>query len=435
VGDDVETNTNSMTPDMREKLSENVKEFDSIIKPGGQIIFLGTPQTEASIYNVLQGRGYTIRIWPVRFPNGKQMRQYGDRLAPWVRWRIDKTPSLIGSSVEPSRFSDEDLLGRELSHGKATFALQFMLDTSLSDVDKYPLRLRDAITMSLDRRTGPDTVSWGNGEHLSLRTVHSIALDGDRAYGPSAISEAFSKWQAVFAYIDPSGKGADETTLTIGSVLHSTAFVLKQSGWQDGYGEETLKGIAKLLVSFGVQKCRIEEDFGQGMFAQLLRPYVKAEWEAINRKVSRDEQGATEIESERSMKVQKELRILETLEPVFQAHRIVLAQELLEEDYVQVQKRDGTDLRDRYSLMYQLTRLTREKGCLTHDDRVEGLSGLIAMFKDFLGLHPTDQAEKAEEDRMEELLKKLQDEEDDIRGERGFRHAMRGKLRSGRQRA
>ena len=435
VGDDVETNTNSMTPDMRETLSERVKEFDSIIKPGGQIIFLGTPQTEASIYNVLQRRGYTIRIWPVRFPTGKQMRNYGDKLAPWIRWKIDKQPSLIGSSVEPSRFSDEDLLGRELSHGKATFALQFMLDTSLSDVDKYPLRLRDFITMSLDRRIGPDTVAWGNGEHLALKSVHSIALDGDRAYGPSSVSEAFSKWQAVYAYIDPSGKGADETTLTIGSALHSTAFVLKQAGWQDGFGEETLKGIAKLLVAYRVQKCLIEEDFGQGMFAQLLRPIVKAEWEAINKKLSKEEQGATEITSERSSKVQKELRILEVLEPVFQAHRIVMAQEVLEEDYMQVQKRDGTDLRDRYSLMYQITRLTREKGCLTHDDRVEGLSGLIGMMKDMLGLHPEEQAEKAEENRMEELLKKLAEEEDDIRGEKRLKHVMRGKLRSGRQRA
>ncbi|WP_230173186.1 hypothetical protein, partial [Rhizobium sp. CECT 9324] len=37
VGDDVETNTNSMTPDMREKLADSVREFDAIIKPGGQI--------------------------------------------------------------------------------------------------------------------------------------------------------------------------------------------------------------------------------------------------------------------------------------------------------------------------------------------------------------------------------------------------------------
>ena len=109
VADDVETNTNSMTPDMREKLADSIKEFDSIIKPGGQIIFLGTPQTEGSIYNLLPNRGFAVRIWPARFPTGKQARSYGDKLAPWVRWKLEKNPSLIGSSVEPTRFSDEDL--------------------------------------------------------------------------------------------------------------------------------------------------------------------------------------------------------------------------------------------------------------------------------------------------------------------------------------
>ena len=165
VGDDVETNTNSMTPVMREKLAESVKEFDAIIKPGGQIIFLGTPQTEASIYNELAKRGYVIRIWPARYPTGKQRRMYGDKLAPWVSHQLDRNPKLAGRPVEPTRFSDEDLLTREISWGKAGFALQFMLDTSLSDVDRYPLRISDISTMSLDRRTGPD---WSPGALESI---------------------------------------------------------------------------------------------------------------------------------------------------------------------------------------------------------------------------------------------------------------------------
>lgn len=436
VGDDVETNTNSMTPDMREKLAEAVKEFDSIIKPGGQIIFLGTPQTEGSIYNRLPGRGFVIRIWCARFPTGKQLRSYGDRLAPWIKWKLDRQPSLIGTSTEPTRFSDEDLAGRELSHGRASFALQYMLDTSLSDVDKYPLRLRDVVALALDRRTGPDRVSWGSGEHLALRTIQAIALDGDRLYGPSSVSESFSKYQAIFAFIDPSGKGADETTLTIGGVLHSTPFLLKQAGWQDGFGEGTLQDIARLLVAYRVQKCRIEEDFGQGMFAKLLEPYVKLEWEKMNKERPKSEHGATKIEAEKAAKVQKELRILEVLEPVFQSHRLVISTEVLEEDFEQVKRRDGTDLRDRYSLMYQITRLTREKGCLTHDDRVEGLAGLVNMMKDMLGLHPSHQADDADERRIEEALKKLEEEEDWIQGGSRSRGSfLRGKLRSGRSRA
>lgn len=434
VGDDVETNKNSMTPDMREKLSEAVREFDAIIKPGGQIIFLGTPQTEASIYNVLAGRGYAIKIWPVRYPNGKQRRQYAEKLAPFILHAIQKNPSLVGSSTEPGRFSDEDLIGRELSWGKAGFALQYMLDTSLSDVDRYPLRLRDLIVMSLDRRTAPDLVSWGSGDHLRLRDVSPISLDGDGLYAPASVSETYSKYQLVAGFIDPSGKGKDETTLTIGGVVNSIPYVLKQAGWMDGYGEETLKGIATLCIELNVKLLRIEEDFGQGMFAQLLAPVLREAWKEANKKRPKADHGATEIVSERAKKVQKELRILEVLEPLFNAHRLVVAKEVLEEDAMQVKRRDGTDLRDRYSLMYQITRLTREKDCLTHDDRVEGLSGLMTMLLEFLGLSPEDEVRKRREADLEEELRRFDAEFDDLQGANTPGRQLRGKLRSGRER-
>ncbi|UIY29194.1 phage terminase large subunit [Neorhizobium galegae] len=438
VGDDVETNTNSMTPDMREKLADSVREFDAIIKPGGQIIFLGTPQTEASIYNVLEKeRGYVIKIWPARFPNGKQRRAYGSRLARWVQWKLEGDPSLAGTSTEPSRFSDEDLSAREMSWGKAGFALQFMLDTSLSDVDRYPLRLGDLIVMSLDRRNGPDLVSWGRGDHLTHKDVQTISFDGDRVYGPASVSESFSKWQQIVAFIDPSGKGKDETTLTIGAVLHSTAFCLKQAGWLDGHGEKTLKEIAKLLVEYNVSVCRVEEDFGQGMFAQLLQPYVKQAWKEKAAQLPHhpsDKRKATEIVSERAKKVQKELRIIQALEPVFKAHRLVMAKEVLQEDYAVTQSRDGTELRDRYSLMYQITRLAREKDCLTHDDRVEGLSGFITMVLEQLGIMPADAAEKAQEERLEKELAKFFKDAEEVAGIGAGRRLLRRGLRGGGRR-
>lgn len=436
IGDDVETNTNSQTEDMRDKLEHGVKEFDSIIKPGGQIIFLGTPQTEGSIYNKLQANGYVIRIWPVRYPNAKQRAAYGDKLAPYILWQINQNPTLVGKSTEPSRFTDEDLLGRELSLTKAVFALQFMLDTSLADADKFPLRLRDLITYSLDHKRGPDLVTWGNADNLLLKTLNAISLDGDKAYGPSSVAQTFSKWQIVGAFLDPSGRGADEMTLTIGSVLHSTAFVLKQAGWQDGHSEANYTAIAKLCVQYKVQKLVIEADFGGESLAQLLRPIIRAEWEEYNKRVSQHEQGATEVIAEMSKKVQKELRILEVLEPLFQTHRIVMNQEVLMEDWEQVQRRDGErTMATNYSLMYQITRLTREKGCLAHDDRVEGLGGLMRMFTEHLGLKPQEQAQEAVDERLLKELGLLEDEQERIQGGSVARSDMKAGLRSGRDRS
>src|SRR5262249_34990700 len=82
IADDIEIPHNSDTQGKRDKILELVKEFDAVIKPGGRIIYLGTPQTEQSIYNELPKRGYVIRIWPSRFP--KSVDRYGTRLAPYI---------------------------------------------------------------------------------------------------------------------------------------------------------------------------------------------------------------------------------------------------------------------------------------------------------------------------------------------------------------
>lgn len=101
------------------------------------------------------------------------------------------------------------------------------------------------------------------------------------------------------------------------------------------------------------------------------------------------------------------------------------------EDLAQVRRRDGTELRDRYSLMYQITRLTRERDCIPHDDRVEGLAGLMMMLIEFLGLSPEDQAKKRRQQSIEEEIAKFDKEFDDLQGRVQLRSVLRGKLRSG----
>ena len=86
VADDVETPQSCETQLIRDKLRESIKEFDSVIKPGGEIVFLGTPHTQDSIYAKLELAGYSPRIWPALYPTAKKLKDYyGDRLAPRVR--------------------------------------------------------------------------------------------------------------------------------------------------------------------------------------------------------------------------------------------------------------------------------------------------------------------------------------------------------------
>jgi hypothetical protein len=140
VADDIEVPNNSMTQGMRDKLSEAVKEFDAILKPDGRIIYLGTPQNQESLYNKLPDRGYKVSIWPARYPNTDQTVGYGIILARFISNAMTANDLLVVEPTDPNRFSEFDLLEREASYGRSGFALQFMLDTRLSDAERYPLK-------------------------------------------------------------------------------------------------------------------------------------------------------------------------------------------------------------------------------------------------------------------------------------------------------
>lgn len=440
VGDDVETATNSLTVLMREKLADAVREFDAIIKPGGRIGYLGTPHTADSIYNKLAGRGYLVRIWTARYPTATQLRAYGDKLAPFILNRA--TPDVAGTSTEPTRFTDEDLAKREMSWGKSGFALQYMLDTSLSDATKYPLKLADLMVMGLDLEKGPDSISWGKDERLVLNLPVIGGISSDIVHRPASVSEQYSKWEEVRACIDPSGDGADETAMAIVAKLNGRLFLLYCNGWVDGYSEATLRAIAKALVKFRVGRCRIESNFGGGMFLSLLTPILIDEWKKHNDSVPTARHGGTVLEEERAARVQKEQRIIEDMEPVMNQHRLVVAQEVIEADYEAYQARrqdgDGTETAHIYSLFHQLTNITREKDCLAHDDRIEAVGAVVGTFREELGVNPDDMASMREEDRIIAELEKLMGEADGLQGLSGVAHraAARAQRRgSGRRRA
>ena len=137
---------------MRDKLSEAVKEFEAILKPGGFITYLGTPQSEMSLYTLLPERGYDVRIWPARYPDFKTYSTNIAYLAPSIKAALESNPQLVGKPVDEKRFNDIELREREASYGRSGFSLQFMLDTSLSDANKYPLKLSDLIVMNLTKK-------------------------------------------------------------------------------------------------------------------------------------------------------------------------------------------------------------------------------------------------------------------------------------------
>lgn len=360
IADDVESLNNSATQMMRDKLGEVIKEFDAVLKPGGDILFLGTPQTESSLYSVMPERGFKTRIWPARYPTSKQRKGYGEYLAPTIVEQLDADPELAEAPTDPGRFDDTDLMERAASYGRTGFALQFMLDPSLSDSDRYPLKLNDLIVMSLNTRQGPEKPIWASSVENMVQDLPNVGMPGDRFYGPVSLgSGEWADYTGSVMAIDPSGRGADETAYAVVKMLNGFLFVTDAGGLPGGYSEETLVALSKVAKQQEVNFILIESNFGDGMFSQLLKP-ILAKYHMCSMEEIRHSQ-------------QKERRICDTLEPVMNSHRLILDRKVIEKDYDST--RDLPPEKSlRYQLIYQMSRVTRDKGALAHDDRLDVLS-------------------------------------------------------------
>jgi hypothetical protein len=380
ISDDVEVPKNSETEAMREKLAAKTNEYAAITKPGGEIVYLGTPQTEQSIYRELPSKGYDVRIWPARYPSEAKLPIYGSQLAPLLRDDIARDPGLIkpvgstlgGAPTDPRRFTDLDLIERETEYRAAGFMLQFMLDTTLSDAEKYPLKTRDLIVTDVDRKVAPGRLVWGAGPDLEIKDLDNVGFDGDRFYRPMFRSDEFLEYTGSVMHIDPSGRGRDLTTYCVTKFLQGYIFVRRWGGFKDGYGPETLQAIAQIAAEEEVNLIVPEDNFGDGMFGKLLEPYVHA-------------LRPCRIEGKR-VTGQKELRIIGALEPVMRQHRLVMDQTVIRGDLRREREHCG---------LHQLTHISEARGSLKHDDMVEVLSASVAHWAEYLNAD----AKKAEEER------------------------------------
>lgn len=380
IADDVESANNSMTQMMRDKLAETIKEFEAVLKPGGRIIFLGTPQTEMSIYNLLDERGYKTRIWPARYPDDRLKTAMGYKLAPIVADEAD----VEGQPTDPERFDSDDLIEREASYGKSGFALQFMLDVSLSDADKYPLKINDFMVMSgpSSWSEAPVSVQWASGREQieSVKQLPNVGLKGDYWAAPMNISNETAKWDGSVMSIDPAGRGKDETAYTVVKMLKGQLYLTAAGGLQNGYADESLEVLCRVAKEQKVNKIIVESNFGDGMFTQLIKPVLSRVHPCSIEEVRHN--------------TSKEKRMIDTLEPILNQHRLVVDDKVILQDY-----QSEVDLK--YKLFYQLTRLTRDKGSLIHDDRLDALSIAVGywvetMDRDIL---------KAVQDHKSDLLK------------------------------
>ena len=378
LADDVEVPNTAWTVGMREKLLASVGEFNAILKPGGEIMFLGTPQTEESIYNKLRLRSYECRIWPSRYP--VKPEKYGNALAPIISGSCLEKKN---QPTDPGRFSDLDLLERESSYGRSQFTLQFQLDTTLSDLERFPLRLSDLIVLEV-KDHAPEKLVWSSGTEYRITDLPAVGFSGDYYHRPAFIHGDWLEFKGCVMFIDPSGRGLDETAYAIVAHLNGNLFVLEVGAFKEGYTEPVLEGLVKAAKRHKVNLILLEDQFGQGMLQSLLQPYLRTDYPCT-------------VEPVRS-NVQKERRIINALEPVLNQHRLIINRSVIEDD-AKARENDPVETALAYQLFHQLTHLTVEKNCLQHDDRLDALAGAIQYWNESLAIDE----DRAIQERKSEL--------------------------------
>jgi hypothetical protein len=368
--DDIEVPGNSMTEFMREKLLQLCTEAESILTPksDSRIMFLGTPQTTFTVYRKLAERAYKPFVWPARYP--RKVSQYEGLLAPQLVEDIDKGAKKW--EVTDDRFDNDDLVEREASMGRSNFMLQFMLDTSLSDAEKFPLKCADLIVTSVNPTTAPESIVWCSDPQNVIKDLPTVGLPGDYFYSPMQLQGEWDSYQETICSVDPSGRGTDETAAAFISQRNGFLYLHDMRAYRDGYSDKTLLDILKGCKKYGVSKLLIETNFGDGIVSELFRKHLQQTKQGID------------IEEVRA-NVRKEDRIIDSLEPILNQHRLVIDRSVVEKDFKSNPDAPPEE-RLLYMLFYQMSRMCREKGAIRHDDRIDALSQGIKYFTDAMGI-------------------------------------------------
>lgn len=396
VADDVESSKNSRTAIQREKLIHYTNDFPSICQDG-EILYLGTPQSGDSIYNVLPAKGFDIRIWPGRYPTAAELPGYGSYLAPMILAALTADPTLQtgggpagirGKPTDPELLGEEKLTQKEIAQGPSYFQLQHMLCTELSDLERYPLKIRDLMVYPLDAEEVPGKFRFRPTPENALTRAIGTAVQED-FYRCETANEDYFKYTHKIMYVDPAGGGqnGDETAYVILYAVNGYVCVMDIGAVPGGYSEDVFVELTKVYRKWDVKQGYVEKNYGHGALSAM--------WKQQFPKLAIEDYFVTG---------QKEKRICDTLEPLIAAHKLIINEPVLQRD-ADLCKKYPVEHRSVYQLFFQLQKITRDKDALIHDDRLDALAGGVAQLIELLQINADGAIDRLQNDRYHAMMR------------------------------
>lgn len=407
IPDDVEQKENTITRQQRERLKERVTELECILCPDGDIVYLGTYHHEESLYDSLQKADperqftpYRFRNWPIQYPTPELTTSI---LAPMLSKDLQSGNARPGDPVWPERFSREFVLS--LVMGRSIFNQQFMGFQDMGDSNRFPLKLADLIVHPVNPFRAPMAIQWGlvtSRGPTACEAIPSPGFGDDQYHAPCMVSDEWLPYSGCKAFLDPAGSGEDEFAWCVGGQLNGTIYAKDLQGVHGGPTEANLD---KLVASLKTNHCHelyVEKNFGgEGLIRLIEMTIAKYSIHADDKDPEYPNGWSCAVIGVHSTG-QKEIRIIDALEPVMQHHRIVLDPAIAAQHEVN-------------SLGYQLVHMTKERDCQEHDDRVEALAGMVSQFTYALSTSPEQanikRAEEAREARLREFYRQFGEKE------------------------
>lgn len=409
--DDVETLKNSMTLQSRQELRRacgNLAfcQFPDIPPDRGgpadgiETVYTLTPKHEETLAKDLMEEGFDVRAYPLCVPAPDEKNF---PLAPAVQDAI-KAGRFRKSDgcLLPHRFTEEDV--EVLKAKRHLYLRECQLVMTLGESERYPLKLKDFIVFDMNNDTAPVFLSWGTrtgdgstdcdggmlGE-VQKPNIRSIGFGDDRFYCPVMIDKTWAPYQGTKMRIDQAGKGADKTGFAVVSHLNGFLFIRRLGALRGGANEQNMARLALTARETNTTTITVESNFGGDAYANLLQVQCNRLKVEKGTDPTLPNGWACNVETKHSTG-QKELRIIDAIEGPLGNHRLVVSPAVA----------------SNVDFQRQLTRITRESGCLDEDDLIDALAGCLFDWGFTARIDPARSQKDTDEEKIARFVKEFE---------------------------